>query len=210
MGSTRAQPPGIFHVTTRGVDRREIFRGDETRLCFYRLMDKMIDKHGGFIHAWCLMSNHYHITYETTDVDRLSPAFQYLNSTYARVYNETVGRKGYLFESPFDNELVETERHALLLCAYIPNNPVRAKMCRRAEDHVWSSYRATAGLAPKPRFLSTDWVYSLFDEDEDHAREKYKLWVAERAHLTRKDVAAAAMSPLRSADVARKDTRTVA
>jgi putative transposase len=194
----REQPPGVFHITSRGVDRRPIFEGDETRLSFYRLMARMKDKHGGLIHSWCLMTNHYHIAYETFDVGRLSAAFQYLNSTYARVYNEIVGRSGYLFESPFESELVETERHAICLSAYIPNNPVRANMRRTAADYPWSSFRALAGLAPKPSFLSTAWVYGLFGEDDETARAKYVAWVADHAHLARKDLSAAAMSSLRS------------
>src|SRR5262245_25082154 len=206
MAHARNQPPGIFHLTSRGVDRRRIFDGDETRLCFYRLLNRMLAKNGGRIHAWCLMSNHYHLVYETTEVGQLSAALQYLNSTYARIYNGICGRRGYLFERPFHSELVATERHAIWLCRYVVNNPVRAGMAARAGDYRWSSFLATASLGPKPPFLTTNWVLGLFDEDEAKARVKYATFVAEGAHLTKRDMSNGAMSAVRSEDMARTDS----
>ena len=206
MAHARHQPPGIFHLTSRGVDRRRIFDGDDTRLCFYRLLDRTLTKHGGRIHACCLMTNHYHLVYETTEVGQLSAALQYLNSTYARIYNGICGRHGYLFERPFHSELVTTERHAIWLCRYVVNNPVRAGMAARAGDYRWCSFLATAGLGPKPPFLTTSWTLDLFDEDEAKARVKYASFVAEGAHLTQKDMSDGAVSALRTADMARRDS----
>jgi len=206
VARARNQPPGIFHLTSRGVDRRRIYDGDETRLCFYRLLDRTLKKHGGRIHACCLMTNHYHVVYETTEVGQLSAALQYLNSTYARIYNEICGRRGYLFERPFHSEPVTTERPAISVCRYVVNNPVRAGMTARAGDYRWSSFRATAGLVSKPPFLTTSWVLGLFDANEDRARVKYAAYVAEGGRLTRKDMADGDMSAVRSADMARADS----
>ena len=186
MAYPRFQPPGIFHVTARGVDRRPIFEEDDTRLCFERLLARMVAKRGGWIHACCQMGNHYHVVYETTELGQLSAALQYLNSTYARIYNEIVGRGGYLFERPFHSEHVTRNEHALWLARYVVNNPVRAGMCDRAEDHRWSSYLATVGLARKPPYLTSDWLLGLFDEDATRARVRYARFVAEGAHLSRK------------------------
>lgn len=206
MARARNQPPGIFHLTSRGVDRRRIYGGDDTRLCFYRLLNRTLAKHGGRVHAWCLMSNHYHLVYETTEVGQLSAALQYLNSTYARIYNGICERRGYLFERPFHSELVTTERHAIWLCRYAVNNPVRAGMVARAGDYRWSSFLATAGLEPTPSFLTTSWVLGLFDEDEAKARVKYAAFVAEGGHLTKRDMSDGAMSAVRSGDTARRDS----
>jgi len=206
VARARNQPPGIFHLTSRGVDRRRIYDGDETRLCFYRLLDRTLKKHGGRIHACCLMTNHYHVVYETTEVGQLSAALQYLNSTYARIYNEICGRRGYLFERPFHSELVRTERHAIWLCRYVVNNPVRAGMAARAGDYRWSSFQATAGLGPKPPFLTTSWTLDLFDKVEAKARVKYAAFVAEGAHLTQEDMSDGAVSALRTADMPRRDS----
>ncbi|MDF1579979.1 MAG: hypothetical protein P1P74_04270 [Desulfuromonadales bacterium] len=45
---------------------------------------------------------------------------------------------------------------------------------------LWSSFRATCGLAPTPEWLSVDWVLSKFSENIDEARDRYREFVGER------------------------------
>ncbi len=49
------------------------------------------------------------------------------------------------------------------LARYVVLNPVRAKV-ERAEDYRWSSYRATAGLAAPPKWLSLEPLVPFFGE----------------------------------------------
>jgi hypothetical protein len=43
---------------------------------------------------------------------------------------------------------------------YVVLNPVRAGMCSLPHQWAWSSYRATAGLDPKPSLLDLRWLDS--------------------------------------------------
>ena len=52
-------------------------------------------------------------------------------------------------------------------------------MVKRLEDWPWSSYPAMAGDAPKPKWLTTDWVLSLFGKQRRIATEKYRQFVLE-------------------------------
>jgi hypothetical protein len=54
--------------------------------------------------------------------------------------------------------LVEDQAHLLEVAPYDALNPVRAGLVHEPGDWPWSRYRATAGLARRPRFLTTDWL----------------------------------------------------
>ncbi len=49
--------------------------------------------------------------------------------------------------------LVNDQRYFLELVRYIALNPVRSGLCATPDAWPWSSYAATAGLRPTPRFL---------------------------------------------------------
>ena len=127
------------------------------------------------------MKNHFHLVAETLEDDELAPFMQYLNSTYARIFNEIEGRRGYLFEKPYESVPVESERHALEVCRYVVLNPVRVYVCDAAHEYRWSSYRATLGLVSRPPFLTTRWVLENFGPNPDRARVEYALFVEEGA-----------------------------
>jgi hypothetical protein len=65
---------------------------------------------------------------------------------------------GHLFGDRFGSNEVLDEAYALGVVRYALLNPVRAGLCRHPREWRWSSYGATVGLRPKPRFLSLDWM----------------------------------------------------
>jgi putative transposase len=73
--------------------------------------------------------------------------------------------------------LVERESHLLELCRCIVLNPLRVKGGASAENWKWSSYRATAGLAAVPEFLSTDWILAQFGNRRAQAQKQYREFV---------------------------------
>jgi hypothetical protein len=66
----------------------------------------------------------------------------------------------------------------LSVARYIVLNPVRARMVSRAIDWPWSSWAATAGLAPVRSWLTVTTLLDRFDPfDRDHARAEYGRFV---------------------------------
>ncbi len=59
------------------------------------------------------------------------------------------------------------------------NCGIRAKQTRKADTYPWSSYRATAGLASVPTFLTIDWLLAQFSLQRAAAQRKYQAFVAE-------------------------------
>jgi putative transposase len=170
---------GVYHLTTRGVDRRAIYAGLDTRLSFERILTKTTKQYPIKVYSACQMGNHYHLVAETFENDVLAPAMQYLNGVYARIYNEIVGREGHLVERPYRSIPVVRESHMLEVCRYVDLNPVRAGICKRAEDYRWSSVRAILGFVSAPPYLDTSWTLRLFHEDPARARVEYALFVAD-------------------------------
>ena len=176
----RLEHPGaLWHVTSRGNERRNIFRSDRDRLFFLDLLAEVIDLHRWILHAWVLMSNHYHLLVETP-IPNLSRGAKRLNEVYANEFNFRHHRVGHLFQGRFKGILVEPESsHMLELTRYIVLNPVRAHMVRTAAEYRWSNYRATAGLAPAPEWLEVDWTLGRFPaRSRQDARERYRRFVA--------------------------------
>lgn len=141
-------------------------------------MARVCDRHYWLCHAYCLMSNHYHLLVETGS-PTLSKGMKYLNGVYTQYYNRRHVRVGHLFQGRFKSILVEKNAYLLELSRYIVLNPVRAKMMRTAKDWPWSSYRATAGLAQCPEFLTTDWILGGFGNNKESAQLGYRRFVSE-------------------------------
>jgi REP element-mobilizing transposase RayT len=175
----RLEHPGaLWHVTSRGNERREIFRDDPDRELFLETLGRVVAMFRWRLYAWVLMNNHYHLLLETPEPN-LSRGMRQLNGIYTQRFNRRHGRSGHLMQGRFKGILVEKEAHLLELCRYVVLNPVRAGAARSARNWRWSSYRATAGNAPSPGWLEMDGVLSLFGGRPAAARERYRRFVSD-------------------------------
>src|SRR5687768_12366325 len=107
-------PGAIFHVTSRGNERRDIYRDDDDRRRFLGLLARVIKERRWLLHAWVLMANHYHLLIETPEIG-LSRGIKWLNQEYAKAFNKRHLRVGHLFQGRFKGILVERESHLLEL-----------------------------------------------------------------------------------------------
>jgi REP element-mobilizing transposase RayT len=177
----RLRPPipgGIFHITARGNRLQPIFLCDRDRVHFLVLLATLVAARGWKVHAYCLMTNHYHLLVETPNGD-LSAGLQWLNGRYAQWFNYVHGFSGHLFQGRFYSVLVESQHHLLELSRYIVLNPVRAGICRRAQDWPWSSYRECVQSASKASFLEVEWLVLQFGSNLEVARRRYATFVEE-------------------------------
>lgn len=169
-------PDALYHVTSRGDRCEAIYEDDKDRLLFLRTLAEVVERFNWLCHAYCLMTNHYHLLVETPD-GNLSKGMRQLNGVYTQASNRRHLRTGHLFQGRFKGILVERESHLLELARYIVLNPVRAVMVDRPEDWRWSSYRAMVGQVPTPGWLETDSLLSEFGQARNRARQRYKRFV---------------------------------
>jgi hypothetical protein len=57
-------PGGVYHVTARGVARAPIVLDDDDRVGFLEQLARVVDRFGLVVHAYCLMTNHFHLLVE--------------------------------------------------------------------------------------------------------------------------------------------------
>ena len=55
----------VYHVMNRGDRREAVFEDDRDRQRFLETVSEGCQKTGWQIHAYCLMSNHFHLVIET-------------------------------------------------------------------------------------------------------------------------------------------------
>jgi REP element-mobilizing transposase RayT len=133
-------PDGTFHVGTRGVDGTPIYRCNDDRRLFLGLLADVVRRNDWLVHAFCLMTNHYHVVVEALR-DDLSAGFHRLNGVYAQAFNRRYERRGHLFGDRFWSGLIESEEQFAATCRYVVENPVRAGLCRTAADWPWTASR---------------------------------------------------------------------
>ena len=150
-------PNALYHITSRGDRREDIYEDDEDRIKFLTLLGKVVTDFNWLCHGYCLMSNHYHLIIETLD-SNLTKGMRQLNGVYTQTTNRRHKRTGHLFQGRYKAILVDKESYLLELTRYVVLNPVRAKgMVRSIEDWPWSSYLSMINKVSAENWLTTDW-----------------------------------------------------
>ena len=87
----------LYHVTSRGDRREAIYEDDEDRETFLGVLAEVVGRYNWVCHAYCLMTNHYHLLIETLD-GNLSKGMRQLNGIYTQASNRRHHRVGHLFQ----------------------------------------------------------------------------------------------------------------
>lgn len=112
------------------------------------------------IFAYTLMPNHWHFVVRPDTDDQLSDFFRWLTHTHTmrwHAHHHTEGT-GHLYQGRFKTFPIETDDHLLAVLRYVERNPVRANLCRRAEDWQYGSAWRNRGGSPTDRQLLAKWT----------------------------------------------------
>jgi REP element-mobilizing transposase RayT len=169
-------PGGVYHVTTRGWERRDVVRDDEDRASWLRLLDRVAARCNWRVYAWALMRNHWHLFLATPEPN-LSRGMHDLNSGYATLYNRRHRRFGSLFQGRFKAFLVQEEGYGWTLSRYVHLNPVRAGAVERPDQYRWSSYRHYLDPRDAPSWLDWEAVLDEIGRDTAQSRRQYIRFV---------------------------------
>jgi len=76
-------PGAVYHVTSRGNDKNPIFVKDRDREAFLNTLRHVTKRYSWIYHAYCLMTNHYHLLIETPE-GNISTGMRQLNGVYTQ------------------------------------------------------------------------------------------------------------------------------
>lgn len=163
----------IYHVTNRGIDRRELFWDEKDAAWFLECLEVGVERFHARIHVYCLMPNHFHLLVETP-MGNLSQFMLCVQTRYGGYFNRRHRRSGYVFQGPYVARLVEGDRYLLKLSRYLHLNPVETKehegtalgaKAAALRAYAWSSYREYIGKAARKEWM-------VYRPVEDQVRER--------------------------------------
>ena len=130
------------HIVQRGNNKEKVFFNKKDREKYLSLLKKYSDKWESPILAYCLMGNHVHLLTRPKREESLYKMMQGITLCYTQYINRAYNRTGRLWESRYHSCIIDEERYLWAAARYIEQNPVRAKIVKKAEDYQYSSAKA--------------------------------------------------------------------
>lgn len=166
----------LYHVLSRGDRREAVFLDEADRREFLRALEQVCGKTGWQVHAYCLMSNHFHLVVETPQAN-LALGMKWYLGTYTQRFNRRHRLSGHLFQGRYKAQLIDERSDSYLraACDYVHLNPVRAGLVapeEKLESYRWSSYEAYRHPKERPSWLRTDRLLGEHGLIEDTARSR--------------------------------------
>lgn len=204
----------LLHVLNRGVDKRDIFLDDQDRFRFihdlfefnsqervnttFKVFNKQNDiasrssndkrpkrKLLVDIHAFCIMSNHYHLLLSPRIIKGVPKFMKKLNMGYAKYFNNKYTRTGALFEGRYRYVPVKEHSHFIHLPYYIHFNPLDlvvpqwrarriddfAKAVKFLKNYRWSSYLDYIGTTNFPSVTYRDFILKCLGGSTEYEKD---------------------------------------
>jgi putative transposase len=148
-----------FHVLNRAVARLPLFEKEADYDAFERVLRETLEREALPIYSFCLMPNHWHFVVRPKSNNQLSDFFRWLTHTHTmrwHAHHQTQGT-GHLYQGRFKTFPIESDEHLLAVLRYVERNPVRANLCRHAEDWKHGSAWLMKSGKPDERAILSKW-----------------------------------------------------
>ncbi|HEV8346523.1 MAG TPA: transposase [Vicinamibacterales bacterium] len=166
------------HVYNRGNNRMGIFTQDADCDVFLRILAAAAECHGASVHAFVVMTTHYHLIATPNSETAMAGAMKQLGERYTRYFNRKYGRTGTIWEGRYRAKHLLDERQWLICLRYVEQNPVRAGMVATPDAHYWSSYRAH-GLGAVIEWLVPHELYLGLGATDEERRAAHRAICAD-------------------------------
>lgn len=167
-----------YHVCTR-TNGRTFKLGKSSIKIIIKILNDVTKKYEAKIQHFQLMSNHYHLKLITPN-ENLDKIMHYINGQIAKKLNYKLGVKGHLWEERYKSTIISTDNYEQICVAYIYNNPVRAKLCKKAsESDMLSSFEFYAKGKKIAFHVEEDSVYLMMGKTHRERMNNFRLIVEE-------------------------------
>lgn len=152
----------LYHITSRGNERRNIFENDYDREFFIQILKDSLNIYNVILYSYVLMPNHFHFLLETPLVN-LSEFMRQFNITYTSYYNRRYNRVGHLYQGRYKSILVQKESYLNILSRYIHLNPVRVEKMKDTSISEKEKYLRQFKWSSLKGYLNKDNIESFVD-----------------------------------------------
>jgi REP element-mobilizing transposase RayT len=128
------------------------------------LIGNMLENFNITLHAYCLMTNHYHLLLETKE-ENISEAIQYLNGTYSMYFNRKYKRTGHFWQGRYLSYYLYDEAHAWIVAKYIERNPLVARMVGDIEEYAYQSLAQWSKQGDSLKLLDGSMIFDMTLEE---------------------------------------------
>lgn len=156
-------PGAWYHIVHRAASP-VLFHDDPNRDMFLALLQELHEMFMVQLHAYCLLSDHYHLLVRTP-IANLDLAMRHLNSVYARRYRRQSASSGSVFRGRYKAIVIDATHYLAQVSRYIHRYPCDHQYTHRLADYHWSSYPAYIGLCRPPTWLQQEVVLASISQD---------------------------------------------
>lgn len=163
--SSRKDLPGLFqHIMSQGINKEYIFNNDNLKERYIDILKDKMQKNNVNILAYCIMDNHVHLLANLQKIEDMSKFMHQVNTTYAKFYNKTYNRVGYVFRNRYLAKPILNELQLKRCIVYIHRNPVAAKLVTKESKYKFSSYNEYLKGIDKEKLIYSKSTKILFGE----------------------------------------------
>ncbi|MFH1260200.1 MAG: transposase [Elusimicrobiota bacterium] len=181
-------PGAVYHVITRGLERREIFKDDQDREEFLSRLEIAIKDTKSKCYGWVLMPNHFHLLIRA-GVKPLGDLMRKLLTGYAIYFNRKHKRCGYLYQNRYKSILCQEEEYLLELIRYIHLNPLRGGVVKDIfglNKYKWSGHFILIG-GGEVEWQSNKEILERFGSHKGEAIKKYLEFIKDGLRMGKRD-----------------------
>ena len=153
----------FIHIIVQGINKEYIFQKKSFKEAYLNILKKNINETDIKVIAYCVMDNHIHLLIYSENINSVSKLMQRTNGAYAKLYNKTKNRVGYVFRNRYYTQMILTEQQLYNCIVYIHRNPLKANMVNSFQEYKYSSYNE---YIEKKGLVSNDSLKLVFGDSK--------------------------------------------
>ena len=140
-------------ITTSTWGRRALFRNDRWAKL---LIDTLYHYRGSayLLHEFVIMPDHIHVL--LTPITSLEKTAQFIKGGFSYRAKKRLDSNMEIWQKGFSDHRIRDAGDYALHVSYIHQNPVKERLCKRAEEFPYSSAHSGFELDPAPQGLKPD------------------------------------------------------
>jgi putative transposase len=152
---------GTYFVTSQCWERRRLFQVDEVAKLFLHVLYSYAAQKRYRLHEFVVMPDHIHLILTPVQIS-IEHAMQLIKGGFSHAVRDTGRTALEVWQKGFTDRRLRNPEEYLERRGYIHANPVRAHLCARPEQYLYSSANPMFKLDPipqrlKPVALAAEW-----------------------------------------------------